>query len=174
MTARFGAGPTLVASVVGGGAGALCVLLLPGPGRSPAVATIVLALGYGLVLLTDQLYYVNFAAAAQARAPDRLRGRVGAAIRVLTAGVGVPAGALLGGLVAEAVGLRATAVMASLGVVGAFLWIVRSPVRSLRSLSGEFEAPAPAAPTPAPAASSGEPAVGASPPRQPVAGRGRP
>jgi predicted MFS family arabinose efflux permease len=116
----------------------------------------VLILGYGLVLLTDQLYYVNFAAAAQSRAPDRLRGRVGAAIRVLTAGVGVPAGALLGGLLAEAIGLRATAVVAGLGVVVAFLWLAISPVRTLRTLSAESGAPPPpadgdrAAPQPTP------------------------
>jgi MFS family permease len=163
VTARLGAGRTLVASVVGGGAGALCVLLLPGPGRSPAVTTIVLALGYGLVLLTDQLYYVNFATAAQGRAPDRLRGRVGAAIRVLTAGVGVPAGAFLGGVLAEAVGLRATAALASLGVVAAVLWLALSPVRALRTLAGEAEG------GPQPAEPPGNAPAGAATPGQPVA-----
>jgi MFS family permease len=141
LTARFGVGRTLVGSVVGGAAGALAVLLLPAPGSPPPAAGAVLVLGFGLVLLTDQLYYVNFASAAQARAPDRLRGRVGAAIRLLTAGVGVPAGALLGGLLAEAIGLRATAVVAGLGVVAATLWIALSPVRSLRALSDGPAAP---------------------------------
>jgi hypothetical protein len=37
----------------------------------------------------------------------------------------------------EGVGPRATAVVAGLGVVAAFVWIARSPVRGLRSLSGD-------------------------------------
>ena len=93
-----------------------------------------LVVGHGLVRFTEQLYYINYASAIQARTPDRLQGRVNAAVRVLTAGA-APVGAFLGGFLAEAVGLRATAVVAGLGVVVAFLWIALSPVRSLRSLA---------------------------------------
>jgi hypothetical protein len=48
--------------------------------------------------------------------------------------------AFFGGFLAEAIGLRATAVAAGLGVVVAFVWIALSPVRSLRTLSGETAA----------------------------------
>ena len=164
VTARFGAGRTLVGSVL---VGALGVLLVPVAGGPPAAAAAVLVVGHGLVRLTDQLYYVNYASAIQARAPDRLRGRVSAAVRVLTAGVAVPGGApggpRRGGRAAGDGG------GGGLGVVGAFLWLALSPVRSLRSLAGEFEAPPPAAPPPG--ESPGEPAAGASPPRQPITGR---
>jgi hypothetical protein len=121
------------------------------------------------VLLTDQLYYVNFASAAQDRAPDQFRGRVGAAIRVLTAGVGVPAGAFLGGVLAGAIGLRPTAVLARLGVVVACLWLVLSPVRSLRSLADDTGARARGA---EPGAGQAHPdgTGGAPAPRRPLSG----
>jgi predicted MFS family arabinose efflux permease len=122
--------------------GALGVLLVP---AAPALAVpaAVLILGQGLVRLTDQLYGINFTSVLQARTPDRLRGRVGAAVRVFTAGT-APLGALLGGVLGEAVGLRATAVVAGLGVLLAFLWVALSPVRSLRTLPTEAEPSAPA------------------------------
>jgi predicted MFS family arabinose efflux permease len=137
VTARWGAGPTLVGSVV---VGAVGVLLVPLAGGPPAAAAAVLVAGHGLVRLTEQFYAINYTSAIQARTPDRLQGRVSAAVRVLTAGA-APVGALLGGLLAEAIGLRATAVVAGLGVVAATLWIALSPVRSLRTLSGEGATP---------------------------------
>jgi predicted MFS family arabinose efflux permease len=133
VTARFGAGRALVGSVL---VGALGVLLVPVAGGPPAAAALVLLVGHSLVRSTEQLYAINYTSAIQGRTPDQLQGRVNAAVRVLTAGA-APVGALLGGLLAEAVGLRATAVVAGLGVVVAFVWIARSPVRGLRSLSGD-------------------------------------
>ena len=65
--------------------------------------------------------------------PDGLRGRVQASVRVFTAGT-APIGALVGGFLGEAVGLRATALVAGLGVLVAFAWLALSPVRSLRAL----------------------------------------
>ena len=96
-------------------------------------------IGQGLVRITDQLYAINYTSVLQARTPDRLRGRVNAAVRVLTAGT-APLGAVLGGALGEAIGLRATAVVAGLGVLLAFLWVALSPVRSLRSLPVEARA----------------------------------
>lgn len=139
VTERFGAGRTMAGAVLGG---ALGTLLIPAAGGPPTVAAAVLVLAQGLVALTEQLYYINYASTFQALAPDRLRGRVGASIRVLTAGT-APVGALLGGFLAEAIGLRATAVVAGLGVVVAFVWVARSPVRSLRTLPSDVTAPEP-------------------------------
>jgi predicted MFS family arabinose efflux permease len=164
LTARFGAGGTMTGALLGAAAG---TLLFAAAGGAPAVAGAVLALGLGLVLFCDPPYLVNYTSAFQALAPDGLRGRVGASIRVLTAGT-VPVGAFLGGFLAEAVGLRATAVVAGLGVVAAFLWLALSPVRSLRSLSGdsgESEV------TPTPSEPPGTTPAGDAAPRQPVAGR---
>ena len=96
---------------------------------------------------------------------------MGGTVRVLTAG-SVPLGAVLGGALGEAVGLRATAVIAGLGVVGAFLWLVLSPVRALRGLPEQPEEPGDgtAAEAPAPEAPPGS-QMDAPDARQPV-GRG--
>ena len=69
-------------------------------------------------------------------APAGASRRVSATVRVLTSGV-VPLGALAGGLLGEAIGLRATVLVGASGVLLAFLWVLLSPVRSLRSLPAE-------------------------------------
>ena len=150
ITARWGLGPTLAGAVL---VGALGVLVNAAAGGPPLAAAAVLLVGQFLVRFTDQLFAINYTSACQTLPPDRLRGRVNASVRVLTAGA-APVGALLGGLVAGAIGLRALAVVAGLGVVVAFLWLALSPVRSLRKLSDASTETAPdasAGTTPAPA-----------------------
>ena len=156
LTVRFGAGRTMVGAVFGGACGTLLLAVAGGP---PQVAAAVLVLGYGLLALTDQLYLINFASTAQALAPDSLRGRVSASIRVVTIGA-APLGAFAGGFLAEAIGLRATAAVAGVGVLLAFAWIALSPVRSLRSLSPEVETtslPPPGGSLDGPTATTAEP-----------------
>ena len=53
-------------------------------------------------------------------------------------------GAFAGGLLGEALGLRAVGVIAAAGVFLAFLWVALSPVRSIRSLPTESLDTAPA------------------------------
>jgi MFS family permease len=167
VAARFGLGPTLAGSVL---VGALGELLVPAA-RGPALALVVtLVVAHVLVRATDMIFYINYTSVWQALTPDRLRGRVGGTIRVLTAG-SVPVGALIGGALGEALGLRATAVVAGLGVVVAFLWLALSPVRTLRELPDQPEEPGDdtAADPPAPQAPSG-PLLDTPDARQPVAG----
>ena len=45
-----------------------------------------------------------------------------------------PVGALLGGFVGQALGLRATVLVAGMGALLSLLWLVRSPVRVLRDV----------------------------------------
>jgi predicted MFS family arabinose efflux permease len=116
-----------------------------------------------LIRTTDQFFYINYLSVCQAVTPDRLQGRVNASLRVFTAGT-VPLGAFLGGVLGEAIGLRALGVVAAVGVVLAALWVALSPVRSLRTLpeaqpgpedgppAGPVTGLAPVAPTAAPAA----------------------
>src|SRR5205085_1445618 len=63
--------------------------------------------------------------------PDGLLGRVSASRRFVTWGVALP-GALLGGVLGEAVGLRTTLFIGGVGVVCAALWTIFSPTRKLR------------------------------------------
>lgn len=127
LTRRFGAGPTLIAALLVTVAGTLLIPLARGP-----------ALVAALFLLASQLVVdpawsiadITETSLRQAVTPDRLLGRVHAALRV--AGIAaLLTGALLAGVLGEAAGLRATLVVGVgvrlLGVVALAL----SPVRRL-------------------------------------------
>jgi Na+/melibiose symporter-like transporter len=84
------------------------------------------ARGFGNVV-----YNVNQVSLRQAITPNRLLGRMNASMRFLVWGT-IPIGSLIGGALGEAIGLRATILV---GVVGGFLsvlWVLFSPVRTLR------------------------------------------
>jgi hypothetical protein len=66
-------------------------------------------------------------------APDRLQGRVNATIRFV-AGSAMPTGALIGGALGGLIGLPITLVVAELGTLLGVIWLVLSPVRTLRGL----------------------------------------
>jgi len=82
------------------------------------------------------LFNVNQVSIRQVMVPDHLRGRAGATARFVAMGV-VPIGALLGGVLGEAIGLRQTLVLAAIGEITAALWLWCSPVRAIRQLAGE-------------------------------------
>ena len=86
--------------------------------------------GFLLTGLTIPTYDINQFSLRQAVTPLRLQGRVSATMRTLIRGV-IPIGALLGGLLAERIGLREVMIVTALGGPAAFLAIWFSPVRSL-------------------------------------------
>jgi MFS family permease len=98
LTRRFGRVPVIVAAVGANGA----AYLLLAASRGPAVATVATVLWGGSVSIGMTISI----GMRQMRTPDRLLGRVMSVFRVLV-GVGGVAGALLGGAVAGAAGLRA-------------------------------------------------------------------
>lgn len=67
--------------------------------------------------------------------PHQLLGRVNASIQFLTLGV-APFGALLAGLIAEQFGVRLTLLLGVLGVTLAGLYLLFSPVRTIREPEG--------------------------------------
>ena len=79
------------------------------------------------------VYTINDRSLRQATAPDHLPGRVNAAMHLLYHGV-LPLGALTGGAVAQAIGVRRTLLIGALGFLLSTLWLVFSPVRGLREL----------------------------------------
>jgi len=83
--------------------------------------------------LTTVVYNVNQVSLRQAITPDRLQGRVSATFRVIVWGVS-PIGAVVGGLLGEVIGLRATLLVGAIGVFLEFGWLLFSPVRLLRQL----------------------------------------
>jgi hypothetical protein len=67
----------------------------------------------------------------QARAPGRFLGRVSASFGFIEWGASL-LGLLLGGVLGEAIGLRAALFVSIAGQLLAPLWLARSPVRALR------------------------------------------
>ena len=69
----------------------------------------------------------------QAITPERLQGRMNATMRVLGLGL-IPVGALLGGVLGEAVGLRPTLLIAAIGDLAAVAWLWSSAIRTVQTI----------------------------------------
>lgn len=120
IAARIGSGRALAAGVAVAACGEALVVLAGGP-QWRAVATLVLA--EMLVECGATLYGINAVSLRQRATPYRLLGRVSATIRV--AGNGMELfGALLGGTLGAAIGLRPTITVGALGTLLALLWVV--------------------------------------------------
>lgn len=128
LTAWIGVGPALAVGLLTVGAGDLLIPLAGGPHLFVLLllATAQFMFGAGYII-----FNVNQVSLRQALTPDRLQGRMNATMSLMLYGA-VPAGALLGGLLGTAIGLRLTLVIAAAGEILAVLWIVLSPLWSLR------------------------------------------
>lgn len=126
---RFGLGPTLVVSALLTGAGALLIPLADGP---RALRLGLIAAGWFLLGLSS-VYDILALSLRQAITPERLRGRVNASMSVVFWGA-MPFGALLGGLLGQTFGLRPALMAGAVATLLASLWVVCSPLRSLREL----------------------------------------
>jgi len=84
--------------------------------------------GFGVMILD-----ISAASIRAALVPDRLRSRVSGAYMVVNNGVR-PVGALVGGLLGTAIGLRPTLWIAVLGALAGFLWLLPSPLPGMREL----------------------------------------
>ena len=139
ISRRIGIGPAFVLSCVLFPAP---LLLVPLAGGSRPMVLGMLALaefGSGLgVMLLD----ISLGAIFQAAVPDLLRARVSGAYRTVNYGMR-PLGALAGGFLGTAFGLRPTLWVASAGGLLCVLWALPSPLRRLRSVE-DAAPPAPA------------------------------
>jgi MFS family permease len=130
VTRRFGLGPGIIGGLLLVG---LSDLLIPLAGGSVVVLVIM------MVLMTAQFFFglgfvifnTGQVSLRQALTPDHLQGRMNAVISFIGWGV-VPLGGLLGGGLGETIGLRSTLLLAALGEILAILWLLLSPLRSLR------------------------------------------
>jgi MFS family permease len=129
-TRRLGPGPTMIWAQLCFG---LTGMAVPLAVLMPRVALpMVVASEFGQWMAVTA-YYVNAVSVRQALAPDRLQGRVNATMRFMAGGT-QPIGALLGGALGGLIGLPLTLVVAEVGMLLAFLWLLLSPVRTLRVL----------------------------------------
>jgi predicted MFS family arabinose efflux permease len=124
LARRFGLGPTLIAAALLTGLAAMLVPLARGTAAT-AVAFLVAA-QCGDVAYS--VYDINELSLRQRITPDRLLGRVNSVMILLFRGV-YPLGALIGGVLAGAIGIRTTMLISAAGVLLSPLWLIFSPVR---------------------------------------------
>lgn len=128
VSRRFGLGPAITGGVL---LAALGDLLVPLAGGSVTVVVLILIVAEFFLGLGLTIFNVGQVSLRQTATPDDLQGRMNATMRVIGASL-VPLGALLGGAFGEAIGLRSTLILAALGEMLSAVWLLFSPLRSLR------------------------------------------
>jgi predicted MFS family arabinose efflux permease len=126
---RLGIGRTLILALVVSGS---FTFLIPLAGGSRLSSITMLAIAQ---LCGDALQVISLVTGVSVRqglTPDRLLGRVSTSTQLLVIGV-APLGALVGGGLAEVIGVRLTLLIASIGIVCAAGWVIFSPVRYIPS-----------------------------------------
>ncbi|MBM7773852.1 MFS family permease [Actinokineospora baliensis] len=149
LTLGVGLGRVLLLATLLGCASPLA-LIAPGDAQPAALA--VLAVGLAVHGYALAVFNVNALTLRQCVTPARLLGRMNASYRLLLFGT-IPLGALLGGALAAAFGLRTGLVLGVVGLMLPMAWVLFSPVYRLRAMP---------APQPEP------PAVASDPGREPA------
>jgi MFS family permease len=121
----LGIGPALIATATVGSVGLCLIPIATGPFVVPAL--VVANMLWGFFVLN---YFVTAVSLIQAVTPDRLLGRTNASRRFVVQGM-IPLGALVGGALGTAVGLRETIAIAAAGAVVALLPMYVSPLRTI-------------------------------------------
>jgi MFS family permease len=138
---RLGVGRTIALAAFMFGPATLLIGLAPKDIAIPLIVVSMLILTFGGVL-----YNITAISLIQAITPDRILGRANASRRFVVWGV-IPLGALVGGALASAIGLRETMIVGAIGGSLAFVPILLSPVRSVGRMSEvELEEVEPAEP----------------------------
>jgi len=125
---RMGVGRALIAAFAVSAAATFLVALAPRDQAIPYLVTSGVLQGLAVMVIN-----VNGLSLRQAVTPDELQGRVNATGRWINWSA-IPVGAIIGGALATALGLRATILVgAILGVLG-LPWLILSPIRTLREI----------------------------------------
>ena len=122
LTPRLG-GPerTMVTAMLVGSATPILIAAAPA-GPLPGFVALVAAQALDII---HPLYSVNALTLRQVTTPTHLQGRVNATMHVVERGV-IPFGALAGGILGDAIGLRPTLLLAAAGIALGAIWVARS------------------------------------------------
>ena len=126
----LGTGPAMILGVMLAGLSDLATPLASGPVFA-VVGLLTFAafiFGFGVTL-----YSVSQESIRQATTPLGLQGRMNGVMNALAVGF-VPVGALVGGFLGQAIGLRPTLFLSAGGELMAVVWLLFSPVRTLFNL----------------------------------------
>jgi MFS family permease len=132
LVRRVGLGKTLIGAMLLSGAASLLTPLAGGP------HLVIIAMLMASQLVGDfgrEIYLINAVSLRQSIIPNHLLGRVNASAQFLTEGIW-PLGAILAGLLSEAIGMRYTLLLgAGLGFLLSSAWLLFSPLRRLHQPS---------------------------------------
>jgi len=132
LVRRLGFGRTLIIASAATGMPAILPALAHG---SVAMCAAFLAAGQ-LLDMTWTISNINEVSLRQAVAPPAVLGRVNSAMQMLFRGL-LPAGALVGGILAQHAGMRTAMLTGALGVPLSALWLIFSPIRRIRNLASD-------------------------------------
>ncbi|GAA3482237.1 MFS transporter [Streptomyces yanii] len=140
VSRRFGVGRSIVVGAVLFPAPIAIAAAADGPLwlRAGALAAAEFLSGFGVML-----FDVNLNSLQAAVIPDGMRSRVAGAYSTINYGIR-PVGAIVGGLLATFIGLRATLLIAAVGGALSLLWLLPSPIPRIRSLAPNSTADTPA------------------------------
>src|SRR5579884_1114111 len=135
---RIGVGPTILATIATSSVAGLCYPLAPHSFPLPLLMVGGALFGFGAVA-----YNITQVSLRQAITPERLQGRMNAAMRWVVWGT-MPLGSLLGGGLATWYGLRTTLWVGGIGGLFTFLPVALSSIRSIREMPAPVDEPTPA------------------------------
>jgi predicted MFS family arabinose efflux permease len=125
---RLGVGRALIGAMIFAAALQLLVPLARGP---LALAVLMMAMPQVIGDVGWAVFLIGEVSLRQSVIPDRLLGRANASMQFFTRGVS-PLGALLGGALGALIGARLTLSIAVCGILLGSLWLIFSPIRTLR------------------------------------------
>ena len=132
FTRRFGLGRTIIGSLI-------IVPLWSGLLFLPLTTwsvSVISGLFFVMQLMGDifwSVFFINVVSLRQGIIPTHILGRASASLDFVGEGAG-PIGALVAGVVATAIGARATWLVGAAGILAGSLWLIFSPVRRLQVL----------------------------------------
>lgn len=129
VAGRIGPGPAVIAGTFLEMVGMLLIPLAP---ASSALAIPFLIVAQVFSGIGYPIYNISQLSLRQALTPDRLLGRVNASRRFIVFGIG-PLGALAGGVLGQSIGLRGTLGVAATMLGISVLWMILSPLRTMRA-----------------------------------------
>ncbi|BCB76470.1 hypothetical protein Pflav_028800 [Phytohabitans flavus] len=137
VAGRFGYGRVLLVTLILGNTAPVGVLLL---GHAGAAALALLCAVFVVMGIGIGIANVHAVSLRQTAVPERLRGRVNAAYRLISWGA-MPVGAAVGGVVASHAGAWAAMAAGAIGIATATLWVGFSAVPRLVRIADARTAP---------------------------------
>ena len=129
----LGIGPTIIVSAALGSPAFLLLTLTP---ESALWAALTLFVGWFVLGFAQVIYNVAQISLRQSITPPAMQSRMNATMRFIVWGT-LPIGSLMGGVMATILPVRVALIIAALGSFTSVLWVLFSPLRSLRDIPGE-------------------------------------